>query len=158
MIMGYKKSTSVERTTVSIDSEVFKNAKSYSEKNNIKFSTLVSIALSRYVDDVIEFPSKQDENYFVEICEQLAGHTATARAKKAFQELSTRSSSNRVGQRAFLEHILRRAAIAAKFLSENPGAKYDGLRFFQDNKWSESYDPDTHKSSSSTPRDTSKVV
>lgn len=76
--------------------------------------------------NIINMPSKADEAFFVDLCEMLAGHTATERAKKAFEKL-------KIDQRTFLEHILKRAAIAALWLSKHPDAKFDGLRFHHKN-------------------------
>ena len=107
--------------------------------------------ISPYLIDLIEadlenkgsstkLPPKEDENFFVDLCDMLAGYTTTARAKKAFAKLK-----GRVSQRAFLEHVLKRASRAARWLSEHPDALYDGLRFWHNNEYSEN-----HKSSSST--------
>ena len=88
------------------------------------------------------------DDMFVDLCRMMAGDTAMVRAKKAFEKLKDRFS-----QRAFLEHILRRASIASAWLAKHPEAEYDGLRFQHSNEYSESYKP-----SPSTPSDISNAI
>lgn len=100
---------------------------------------------SQYIKDLIkadlknknepsELPTKENENMFIDLCEMMTGYTATERAKKAFNGLK-----GRVSQRRFLEHILTRASLAARWLNEHPNAYYDGLRFQYSDSYSETY-------------------
>lgn len=116
---------------------------------------------SKYIRELIEadlknndnfdkLSSRQNETMFVDLCEMLAGYTASERAKRAFEFLQ-----GKVSQRAFLEHILRRATFAARWLSKHPDATYDGLRFWHNKEYQENY----KSSSSSTPVESiSKVI
>ena len=100
------------------------------------------------IDGALKLPPAEDENFFIELCEMFAGYAATARAKKSFKQIE-----KRISQRAFLEHILRRASIAAAWLAKHPDAEFDGFRFHHSNEYSE-----THKSPSSTSLEMSNVI
>lgn len=63
------------------------------------------------------YPFSGNETLFVDLCESLAGYATTKQARKAFRKLN-------VDQRTFLEHILKRGADLAEWLSLNKVA-YD---------------------------------
>ena len=97
--------------------------------------------------ETIELPSKKNENMFVDLCTMLAGYDATERAEAAFKILE-------IDQRSFLEHVLKRATYAAKWLSEEPEEDYRELRFWHKRKGQ----PSTSSSSTSSSDTISKVI
>lgn len=99
-------------------------------------------------EGILAMPSEAHSEMFVDLCKMMAGDTAMIRAKKAFEILK-----DRVSQRAFLEHILKRASIASAWLAKHPEAIYDGLRFQHSNEYSELHTP-----SPAMPSDISSVI
>ncbi|MBN1404159.1 MAG: hypothetical protein JW942_06825 [Opitutales bacterium] len=118
-----EKSPSVDRTTISLDSDIFRRAKDKAESKGMKFSTYVAGLIVADISDGVSLPDPTDRDAIVDLARKLIG------------ELDARALADKLkgqNQPRILQAWLRQLAEEGQGIAESKPSGKDIARALRD--------------------------